>query len=557
MDRDSLISPDGYIVTNNHLIQGLTGTGVVDSISVIMTDGKEYPARIIGRDETSDLALLKIDGHNLPFVNWGDSTKARVGDWVIAIGDPYGVGSTVTAGIISALHRGITGVGAYDRYIQTDAAINMGNSGGPMFDLNGNVIGIDSALISPNGASVGIGLAIPAELARPVIDLLMRGQRPMRGYLGVSLQTIDEDVAAALGIPKETGELVRTVVPDGPAAHAGIQQGDVIVKVNGQQVTPDQTVSFLVANSRVGTRIPVEIIRNGKHGTLYVMLADRPTEEALNKIAGGDTTTQGPSGTPAVASQKALGLSLAPLTPDLGRAANLPAGSRGVIITGVDPNGDASDQGLQRGDLIMSINNQPVTNPAQVVAGVDAARKAGRKNVLLLVKRGTAPELYVALSVSGKIGARLSALLFVRVTVSLAGKPLRSRLFERFKDEALMSDKRGSDKALVRRLLARPCGALVTQQIDSLCSRSPLKRLRERRLCGRQSQNGRGTRAGLARRSLQQGHGAPRPIDAPGVRAHRHEVVGTLPDASRRLARGHSKTRSRNNRVRCQRGDSI
>ncbi len=397
-----LISPDGYIVTNNHLIQGLTGTGVVDSISVIMTDGKEYPARIIGRDETSDLALLKIDGHNLPFVNWGDSTKARVGDWVIAIGDPYGVGSTVTAGIISALHRGITGVGAYDRYIQTDAAINMGNSGGPMFDLNGNVIGIDSALISPNGASVGIGLAIPAELARPVIDSLMRGQRPMRGYLGVSLQTIDEDVAAALGIPKETGELVRTVVPDGPAAHAGIQQGDVIVKVNGQQVTPDQTVSFLVANSRVGTRIPVEIIRNGKHGTLYVMLADRPTEEALNKIAGGDTTTQGPSGTPAVASQKALGLSLAPLTPDLGRAANLPAGSRGVIITGVDPNGDASDQGLQRGDLIMSINNQPVTNPAQVVAGVDAARKAGRKNVLLLVKRGTAPELYVALSVSGK-----------------------------------------------------------------------------------------------------------------------------------------------------------
>jgi serine protease Do len=397
-----LISPDGYIVTNNHLIQGLTGTGVVDSVTVTMTDGKEYPAHIVGRDETSDLALLKIDGHNLPFVQWGDSTKARVGDWVIAIGDPYGVGSTVTAGIISALHRGITGAGAYDRYIQTDAAINMGNSGGPMFDLNGNVIGINSALISPNGASVGIGLAIPAELARPVIDALIHGERPQRGYLGVGLQPVDEDLAPALGIAKDSGELVRTVVPNGPAAKAGIQQGDVIVKVNGQQVTSDQTVSYLVANSKVGARIPVEIIRNGKHGTVYVTLADRPTEEALNKIAGGDSGTQGGTGSTAVAPQKALGLSLAPLTPELARAANLPATSRGVIITAVDPNGDAADQGLQRGDLIMSVNNQPVTTPAQVIAGVDAARKAGRTSVLLLVKRGTQPELYVAISIAGK-----------------------------------------------------------------------------------------------------------------------------------------------------------
>src|SRR6476661_2282595 len=250
-----IISPDGYVVTNNHLIQGLTGTGTVDSVTVTTTDRHEYPARIIGRDETSDLALLKIEGRNLPFVKWGDSTKARVGDWVIAIGDPYGVGSTVTAGIISALHRGITGVGAYDRYIQTDAAINMGNSGGPMFDLNSNVIGINSALISPNGASVGIGLAIPTELAKPVIDALMKGQRPQRGYLGVGLQAVDENLAPAIGIPKDTGEVVRTIVSDGPAARGGIQQGDVIVRVNGQAVTSDQTVSYLVANSKVGSRI--------------------------------------------------------------------------------------------------------------------------------------------------------------------------------------------------------------------------------------------------------------------------------------------------------------
>ena len=158
----------------------MTGTGTVDSVTITTTNGKEYPARIVGRDDTSDLALLKIDGHNLPFVQWGDSTKARVGDWVIAIGNPYGLGGTVTAGIVSAIHRGIPGAtpGAYDRYIQTDAAINMGNSGGPMFDLNGNVIGINAALISPTGASVGIGLAIPAELAKPVIDALAKGQRP-------------------------------------------------------------------------------------------------------------------------------------------------------------------------------------------------------------------------------------------------------------------------------------------------------------------------------------------------------------------------------------------
>ena len=397
-----LISPDGYIVTNNHLIEGLTGTGTVDSVTVTMTDGKEYTARIVGRDETSDLALLKIDGRNLPFVQWGDSTKARVGDWVLAIGDPYGVGSTVTAGIISALHRGITGVGAYDRYIQTDAAINMGNSGGPMFDLNGNVIGINSALISPNGASVGIGLAIPAELARPVIDALMHGQRPQRGYLGVGLQPVDEDLAPALGIPKDTGELVRTVVANGPAAQAGIQQGDVIVKVNGQQVTPDQTVSYLVANQKVGARVPIEIIRNGKRATVYVTMADRPTEEALNKIAGGDTGTPGNTGTTTTTTQKALGLSLATLTPELARAANLPAGARGVIVTAIDPNSDAADQGLQRGDLIVSVNNQPVTSPAQVIAGVDAARKAGRSSALLLVKRGNSPELYVAVSIAGK-----------------------------------------------------------------------------------------------------------------------------------------------------------
>jgi serine protease Do len=398
-----IISPDGYVVTNNHLIQGLTGTGTVDSVTVITTDRKEYTARIIGRDETSDLALLKIDGRNLPYVQWGDSTKARVGDWVLAIGNPYGLGGSVTAGIISALHRGITGVGAYDRYIQTDAAINMGNSGGPMFDLNGNVIGINSALISPTGASVGIGLAIPAEAAKPVIDALMKGQRPSRGYLGVSLQSLDEGIAGALGIPKNQGELVRSVVPGGPGARAGLQQGDVILRVNGQAVTPDQTVSFLVANTPVGSRIPLDIIRAGKRGTVTVQVAERPTEEQLAALSGGNQGAQGGSTGPSpVAPQQALGLSLAPLTPELARAANLPATARGVIITAVDPGSDAAEEGLQRGDLVVSVNNQPVSTPAQVVAAVDAARKAGRTSVLLLVQRGSTPGAFVGIDISGR-----------------------------------------------------------------------------------------------------------------------------------------------------------
>jgi serine protease Do len=323
---------------------------------------------------------------------------------VIAIGDPYGVGSTVTAGIISAVHRGGFSGGAYDRYIQTDAAINMGNSGGPMFDLNGNVIGINSALVSPTGASVGIGLAIPAEAAKPVIDALMKGQRPQRGYIGVGLQNLTDDIAAGLGLPKDSGEIIRTVVPGGPASRAGLQQGDVIVKVNGQQVTPEQTVSYLVANAPIGKRIPIEIVRSGKRATVYVTLADRPTQEALSKIIGGDSGNQGDNSSDDKAAEatKALGLSLTALTPQLARSANLPATAHGVIITGVDPNSDAAEEGLRRGDLIMSVNNQNVTSPAQVTAAVDAARKAGRSSVLLLDKRGNTPEAFIGVKVTSK-----------------------------------------------------------------------------------------------------------------------------------------------------------
>jgi serine protease Do len=400
-----IISADGYIVTNNHLIQGAGGTGTVDQVTVTLPDRREFEARIIGRDPPSDLALLKIEGRNLPFVNWGDSTRSRVGEWVLAIGNPYGLGGSVTSGIISALHRGITGVGAYDRYIQTDASINMGNSGGPMFDLNGNVIGVNSALISPTGANVGIGLAIPAELARPVIDSLRRGQAPQRGYLGVGLQPIDDDdLSASLGIPKGRGELVRSVVPGAAAARSGIQQGDVILSVNGRAVTEENTVSYLIANTPVGRQVPVEVVgADGRRRTVQVAVAQRPSEEELARQAGGsegggfaDEDNQAPT----APGNQSLGLTLQALTPDIARSVNLPATARGVIIARVDPNSDAGEKGLRRGDLIISVDRRSVAAPADVAAAVAAARAARRSSVLLLIKRGNAPEGFTAVDIA-------------------------------------------------------------------------------------------------------------------------------------------------------------
>ena len=398
-----IISPDGYVVTNNHLIQSASGSGTVDTVTVTLTNRKEYTARIIGRDQLADLALLKIEGNNLPYVNWGDSRRARVGDWILAIGNPYGFGGSVTAGIISAVHRatGVSQSAAYDRYIQTDAAINMGNSGGPMFDLQGNVIGVNSALISPTGTNVGIGLAIPAELAKPVIDALRRGERPSRGYLGVGLQPVDEDIATALGLPKDRGELVRSVQPGTPAARAGIQQGDVILRVNGREVNPDDTVSYLIANTPVGSRVPLDVIRNGKPVRITVEVGQRPSEEELARQQGIEDEDTGQDNQPTSPASQTLGLSLQALSPQISRALNLPANARGVVVTAVDPASDAAEKGLQRGDVIMSINRQTVSTPAQVAAAVAAAKRAGRSSVLLLIKRGTTPEAFVGVAIPG------------------------------------------------------------------------------------------------------------------------------------------------------------
>jgi serine protease Do len=396
-----IISADGYVVTNNHVVSPTRTGATVEQITVTLSDRREFEAELVGRDPASDLAVLKIKGSGLPFVRFGDSNQVRVGDWVVAIGNPFGLGGTVTAGIVSALHRNI-GAGIYDRYIQTDASINMGNSGGPMFDLNGNVIGINTALISPTGGNVGIGFAIPADQAGKVVDALRRGQRPQRGYIGVSLQDIDEDIAESLGVPKNRGELIRGVTPGAGAARAGIQQGDVVISVNNQPVTPDQSLAYLVSNLPVGSKVPFELIRDGQRRTVTVTIGERPSEEDLARLSGQEAETpvtepgEREQSTSQRSTRESLGVTVQTLTPEIARSLRLnEVNLRGVVVSGVNPSSDAG-QKLQPGDIILSINQRATRTPEEVAAAVAAARAAGRNSVLLLVRRGNTPPAYIA-----------------------------------------------------------------------------------------------------------------------------------------------------------------
>ena len=400
-----IISPDGYIVTNAHVITAGAKGAKVESITVTLFNRKEYVAKVIGSDTASDLAVLKVDATNLPYVKFGDSGKARVGDWVIAIGEPFGLGGTVTAGIISALNR-VTGQGgAYDRFIQTDAAINKGNSGGPMFDLNGNVIGINSQIYSPSEGSVGIGFAIPAASAKPIIDTMIKGGKVQRGYLGIGRQPVDEDIASTLGLPKDKGEIVNRVEPGSPGEKAGLKQGDVIVAVNGQEVNPEQTLPYLVANVPPGGTAKMNIIRDGKPMTVTAIVGNRPSEEELaNSITGGDDGdddggTQGGNGAPELhAGAELLGVQVTALTPSIANSLGVNPGQvSGVVVTGVSMASDAAAKGLQRGDIISSVNRVPVRNPAEFDAQIRAAKAAGKTSVLVYFTRARQGSLYVAI----------------------------------------------------------------------------------------------------------------------------------------------------------------
>jgi serine protease Do len=404
-----IISADGYVVTNNHVITA-DGQGEVESISVTTPDGTEYPAKLVGKDAASDLAVLKITGTKpFPFVKFGDSRKARVGDWVIAIGNPFGLGGTVTQGIISAVYRATGSGSAYDRYLQTDASINRGNSGGPMFDMAGNVIGINNAIYSPTGGSVGIGFAIPAEIAAPIVQKLKSGQVIERGYLGVRIQPINDDLAASLGLPKNRGEFIQSVEPGAGAAKAGIQAGDVVTRVDGKDVKPDQTLSFIVANTAPGKTVAIDLVRNGKPMTVNAVVGKRPTEEELanqsfdpdqqDDNSFGDNSDgqqqQQKQAQTAGLVQKSLGVAAVPLTPQIARQLGVSEDTRGVVVTGVDSSSDAGAKGLQRRDIILSANYRMLATMADLEAVVRQAKTENREAVLLRVQRAGQPPIYL------------------------------------------------------------------------------------------------------------------------------------------------------------------
>jgi serine protease Do len=399
-----IISGDGYIVTNNHVVSPGAPNAVVEQITVTMPDRTEYVARLIGRDPDSDLAVLKIEARNLPHVSFGDSTGARVGDWVIAIGNPLGFGGTVTSGIVSALYRnvgpaGVGSGGAFDRYIQTDAAINQGNSGGPMFDMSGRVIGINSAIISPNGGNIGLGFAIPSEVAEPIVRQLISGQTIARGYLGVERAPLTEDLANSLGIERNRGEFINRVVPDGAADRGGIRAGDVVLKINGVDVTPDANLSYIVANIAPGTRVPVELLRDGRPQTVTLTVGTRPSAEELageqfDPEAEQDFGTQkAPTETADTAIRTELGLVTQALTPEIARQIGIDTTTRGVVIAAVSGSADAAAKGIRRGDVILNAHGRAVTSNAELAAAIADAKRQNRTAILVqVVRRGVRPQ---------------------------------------------------------------------------------------------------------------------------------------------------------------------
>lgn len=400
-----IISSDGYIVTNNHVIS-LDREGQADEVTVKLADGKQYKAQIVGRDAESDIAVLKIDAPApLPFVKFGDSAKARAGDWIIAIGNPFGLGGTVTSGIISSVNRN-TGTGAYDHYIQTDASINSGNSGGPMFDMAGNVIGINNWIVASGGGAggnIGIGFAIPSDTAKPIVEKLKNGAAIERGFLGIQIQPISDEIADSLGLPHDSGELVRLVQPGQPADKAGVKAGDIVLKVNNEPVTPSRTLSGIVSDITPGTRIPIDVLRGGKTVRLQAVVAKRPSQQEMAKSFGPVSKPDrlaNPSMQGEGLAESALGLKVLTMEPDIAEQLGVPPSQRGVVIAAVSSASDAANRGLQRGDIVVSANIVELTSVADLEKIIRQAKQLGRPTVTLQVLRPGQPGLvYIAVRI--------------------------------------------------------------------------------------------------------------------------------------------------------------
>ena len=380
-----IVSEDGYVVTNNHVIQD------ADEITVILHDDTRLPAQLIGRDLKTDLAVLKIEPEGtLPNAGFGDSDISRVGDWVVAIGNPFGLGGTVTAGIISARGRDIN-AGPYDDFIQTDASINRGNSGGPMFNIDGEVIGINTAIFSPTGGSVGIGFAIPSNVAEPVIRQLIKHGEVKRGWLGVHIQEVSEEIAETLGLKEASGALIANVIGDGPAAAAGIKPGDVVLSFNDRDVAEMRRLPKIVADTEVGKEVDVVVWRDGEKVTLKVIVAEL-NEDVIAAATDGDGA---PDREVAIDD---LGLAVTVLTDQIRERFELDENAKGVMVISVKEGGVAAEKGIRPGDLIVEVSQAEISEPGQIIQRIDDARKAGRKSLLLLVE-GQAGLRFVALRI--------------------------------------------------------------------------------------------------------------------------------------------------------------
>ncbi|MEO8113612.1 MAG: Do family serine endopeptidase, partial [Phenylobacterium sp.] len=388
------ISSDGYIVTNNHVVEN------AESIKVVLKDERELEATVVGRDEGTDLAVLKVkSGGGYPFVNFENAGKPRVGDWVITVGNPFGLGGTATAGIVSAYGRDIGET--FVDYIQIDAPINRGNSGGPTFDIYGRVIGVNTAIFSPTGGSVGIGFAIPAEVADAVTKQLMSGGKIARGYIGATIQNFTADMAEAQGMGEQRGAIVADLVPGGPSQRAGLQPGDVVVAINGTSVRTSSELTREVAKAHPGDPLRLDVVRDGKRRVVEVRSGTRPSERDL---AANDNTPgqRGPGGQPVppVHSPAVIGLALVPLDDATRRQLNLPADVRGAAVTAVDQSSDAGQKGLRRGDVIVRAGDRMVASAADLAAAVEVAKKAGRASILVGIYRN-GRTTFLPLNVSG------------------------------------------------------------------------------------------------------------------------------------------------------------